>query len=77
MSIDNLIGPGGILNSVKKPKPKSKSSAELLDMNRASQSADSSSKGALMFDSGFGDAKTEDPRLYVSPYETDVKTASA
>jgi hypothetical protein len=85
VSLESIMGMNGIMggtgNSPKKSKSKgSKSTSELLAMDRASLSAGMSGNYALLFDSGYPLAKSDDPKAYVSPYElnaaADDKTAT-
>lgn len=72
VTLDSIIGPNSILLSPnrhpKKSSTASKSTSELLNMNRASQSA-GVPIAATGFDSGYPETKAEEPVAYVSPYE--------
>lgn len=80
VSVEELVGPNSILSPGKIRKKKNRvrsSSSESLGMNRGSQSAGSPTEAGAMFDAEFISGKDEEPRLYVSPYETAFKPASA
>ena len=80
VSLEELVGPNSILSPGKVRKKKNRarsSSSESLGMNRGSQSAGSPTEPNTMIDIEFGSGKDEEPRLYVSPYDSGLKPTTA
>ena len=78
VSLEELVGSNSMLSpgKVRKKKDKIKTSMELLGMNRGSQSAGAQAE-VEGYDAGFAFQNEEEPRRYVSPYETGFKPTSA
>ena len=78
VSLEELVGSNSMLSpgKVRKKKDKTKISMELLGMNRGSQSAGAQAE-VEGYDAGFAFQNEEEPRRYVSPYETGFKPTSA
>lgn len=78
VSLEELVGSSSMLSpgKVRKKKDKIKTSMELLGMNRGSQSAGAQAE-VEGYDAGFAFQNEEEPRRYVSPYETGFKPTSA
>ena len=78
VSLEELVGSNSMLSpgKVRKKKDKIKTSMELLGMNRGSQSAGAQAE-VEGYDAGFAFQNEEEPRRYVSPYESGFKPTSA
>lgn len=78
VSLEELVGSSSMLSpgKVRKKKDKTKISMELMGMNRGSQSAGAQAE-VEGYDAGFAFQNEEEPRRYVSPYESGFKPTSA